>query len=292
MKSEGYNLDYLNLDYNVSEGEKKIQDIFARLNVLNVEDSIFDLKTILDYYDGIYNDFDKEKQARKIFDEYMRKVLVKANKLEKINKGLYRKLDAIKYSYDLTDQDVKVIEVIKSELIGIKKDYNEIVDAHRSKSFAYTRLGKEMEHLNNRLSATEEKLDMTLRSLGSLEEDESRAHEQLDEIKVILCKAREKINSYKLPIVNELVLGDRQEYIIERHEDEDSSIVYFKGAIIEDEQIKLPVLKPEINFKIKLYEALRKNNIIVSVVGNNEVVDSNQQAMASAIFTLNNNTTL
>lgn len=31
----------------------------------------------------------------------------------------------------------------------------------------------------------------------------------------------------------------------------------------------------------------RKNNIIVSVVGNNEVVDSNQQAMASAIFTLN-----
>ena len=201
MKSEGYNLDYLNLEYNVSEGEKKIQDIFARLNVLNVEDSIFDLKTMLDYYDGIYNDFDKEKQARKIFDEYMRKVLVKANKLEKINNGLYRKLDAIKYSYDLTDQDVKVIEVIKAELIGIKKDYNEIVDAHRSKSFAYTRLGKEMEHLNNRLSATEEKLDMTLRSLGSLEEDESRAHEQLDEIKVILCKAREKINSYKLPIV-------------------------------------------------------------------------------------------
>lgn len=201
MASEGYNLDYLNLDYNIEESDKKIQDVFARLNVLNVEDSIFELKTILDYFDNIYNDFDKEKQARRIFEEYIRKILVKANKLEKINNGLYRKLDVIKYSYDLTDDDVKVIEVIKQELIQIKKDYNEIVDAHRNKSFAYTRLGKEMEGLNVRLSVTEEKLEVALRSLGSLEEDEQRAHEQLEEIKEILNKARVIIASYKLPVI-------------------------------------------------------------------------------------------
>ncbi len=201
MIGEGYNLDYLNLAYNIESSEKKLQDIFARLNVLNVEDSIFELKTILDYFDNIYNDFDKEKQARRIFEEYIRKVLVKANKLEKINNGLYRKLDVIKYSYDLTDEDVKVIEIIKQELIVIKKDYNEIVDAHRNKSFAFTRLGKEMERLNSRLSMTEEKLEVALRSLGSLEEDEQRAHEQLDEIKDILKKAKERIECYKLPVI-------------------------------------------------------------------------------------------
>lgn len=201
MTGEGYNLDYLNLDYNITESDKKIQDVFARLNVLNVEDSIFELKTILEYFDNIYNDFDKERQARKIFEEYIRKILVKANKLEKINNGLYRKLDIIKYSYDLTDDDVKVIEIIKQELIQIKKDYNEIVDAHRNKSFAYTRLGKEMEGLNVRLSKTEEKLEVALRSLGSLEEDEQRAHEQLDEIKEILSKAKVRVDSYKLPVI-------------------------------------------------------------------------------------------
>ena len=201
MRSEGYNLDYLNITYNIEEAEKKIQDIFARLNVLNVEDSIFELKTMLDYFDGIYNDFDQEKQARAIFEEYVRKVLVKANKLEKINNGLYKKLDQIKYSYDLTDEDVKVIEVIKQELIAIKKDYNQIIDAHRTKSFAFTRLGKEMEQLNNRLLNTGEKLETALRNLGSLEEDESRAREQLDEIKDILKKSKEKILSYNLPII-------------------------------------------------------------------------------------------
>ena len=199
--SEGYNLDYLNLDYNIEECNKKLQDIFARLNVLNVEDSLLELKTISDYFDNIYGDFDKEKQARKIFEEYIRKVLVKANKLEKINNGLYRKLDVIKYSYDLTDEDVRVIEIIRQELIQIKKDYNEIVDAHRNKSFAFTRLGKEMETLNVRLSKTEEKLEVALRSLGSLEEDEQRAHDQLEEIKTILKKAKSRIESYKLPVI-------------------------------------------------------------------------------------------
>lgn len=201
MTSEGYNLDYLNLDYNVTESEKKIQDIFARLNVLNVEDSIFELKTLLEYFDGIYNDFDKEKYARKLFDEYVRKILVKANKLEKVNNGLYKKLDVIKYSYDLTDEDVKVIEVIKKELTGIKKDYSEIVDAHRNKTFSFSRLAKEMERLNERLNVTEEKLNIALKSLGSLEEDEQRAHEQLEEIKVILKKSKGKIDSYKLPVI-------------------------------------------------------------------------------------------
>jgi len=201
MKQEGYNLDYLNLSYNIEESNKKLQDIFARLNVLNVEDSVLELKTLLKYFDEMYNDFDQEKQAKKIFEEYMGKVLVKANQMEKINNGLYRKIDVIKYSYDLTDEDVKVIEVIKGELINIKKDYNEIVDAHRNKSFAYTRLGKEMENLNGRLNKTQEKLDIALKTLGSLEEDEQRAHEQLGEIKDILKKACDKIKTYKLPVI-------------------------------------------------------------------------------------------
>ena len=59
MTKEGYLLDYLNIDYNISEAEKKLADIFDRLKVLNVNDSIIELKTILDYFDGLYGDFDK-----------------------------------------------------------------------------------------------------------------------------------------------------------------------------------------------------------------------------------------
>lgn len=201
MEKDGYNLEYLNIEYNITEANKKIQDIFQRLNVLNLEDSVFELKTMLDYFDSLYNDFEKEKIAKKIFEDYMRSILLKVSKLEKINNELYKKIDDIKYSYDLTDDDVSVIDEIRSELIAIRTSYDKIVNVHRSRANSFSRLAKEMEIINVKLTKTEEKLDGALRSLGSLKEDEQRAREQLNEIKNILINAKDKVNVYKLPIV-------------------------------------------------------------------------------------------
>ena len=201
MVSDGYNLDYLKIDYNINESEKKVADVFDRLNVLNLEDSIFELKTILDYFDRLYGDFDKEKVAKKQFDEYIRSVILKCKKIKKIIHNLSSKIDDIKYSYDLTDDDVKIIKEIEQDVDKCENDYNSLIEKYREKNTAYSRLNKEMEHINGALLKCEDKLDYTLRSLGSLKEDEIRAREQLDEIKVIIKQAKAHINSYKLPVV-------------------------------------------------------------------------------------------
>jgi len=201
MKLEGFNLEYLNIEYNIKEANKKIQDVFSRLNVLNVIDSVFELKTMLDYFDSLYNDFDKERITRKLYEDYKRSILIKVSKLEKINNELYRKIDDIKYSYDLSDDEVLVISEIKEEFNGIRASYDRVVEMERNKTLAYSRLSKEMEILNNKLTKSEEKLTVALRTLGSLKEDELRARDQLDEIKEILSQAKEKVRSYKLPII-------------------------------------------------------------------------------------------
>ena len=201
MKLEGFNLEYLNIEYNIDEASKKIQDVFSRLNVLNVVDSVFELKTMLDYFDSLYNDFDKERITRKLYEEYKRSILIKVSKLEKINNELYRKIDDIKYSYDLSDDEVLVISEIKEEFNNIRASYDRVVEMERNKTLAYSRLSKEMEILNGKLTKSEEKLNNALRTLGSLKEDELRAREQLDEIKDILLQAKEKVRSYKLPVI-------------------------------------------------------------------------------------------
>lgn len=201
MVAEGYNIEYLNIPYNIEEANKKIQDVYSRLNVLNVVDSVFELKTILDYFDSLYNDFDKERITKKLYEEYKRSILIKVTKLEKINNELYRKIDDIKYSYDLTDEEVAIIGTIKDDFSNIRDSYDRIVEMERSKVLAYSKLSKEMEILNVKLVKAEEKLNVTLRTLGSLKEDEKRAREQLDEIKEILNQAKEKVRSYKLPVV-------------------------------------------------------------------------------------------
>ena len=201
MTREGYNLDYLNIDYNIEEANKKMQDIFQRLNVLNIEDSLFELKTMHDYFDSLYNDFDKEKISKKIYEDYSRSILIKATKLEKVNNELYKKIDDIKYSYDLTDYEAAVIAEIKQEIMNIRASYYKIVDIGRIHVLSYSKLAREMEIINSKLVKTEEKLNGALKTLGSLKEDELRAREQLEEIKKILNQTKDKIRSFKLPAI-------------------------------------------------------------------------------------------
>ena len=201
MVQSGYNLDYLNIEYNIEEANKKIIDIFQRLNVLDVEDSIFELKTMHDYFDSLYNDFENEKVSKRLFDDYMRSIGIKLSKLEKISQELFKKVDELKYSYDLTDEEVASIIEIKDNIIDNHNSYDHIIDIFRNKTLAYSKLASEMENINNKLLKNEDKLNHTLETLSSLKDDELRAKEHLAEIEEILKDCKLKAREYKLPVV-------------------------------------------------------------------------------------------
>lgn len=211
MVKNGYNIDYLNIDYNIEEAEKKLSDIFDRLNVLNLEDSIFELRTMLDYFESLYSDFDKEKISKKEYEEALEVITDKTSRLTKIVKNIYSELADLKISYDLTDEELEVIDNINIELKSIKNDFKNVNDRTKAKILPYSKLAKECELISVRLFNTEDKLENTLRTLGSLKEDELRAREQLEEIRVILKDAKYKIKEYKLTVVPKKYLVELKE---------------------------------------------------------------------------------
>lgn len=201
MTKEGFNLDYLSIEYNTSEAEKKIADIFDRLKVLNLEYSILELKTISSYFDGIYNDFDKERLAKSSFIENGKNIRSKVNKLIKISDSLNQKIDYIKDNYVVTTDDIRGLNILGVSLRGVKEDYEMLCSKAKSKELPYRKLEREMEELTNRLAKLEDNLDSILRLVNVFRNDEQRAREQLDEIKKVLYNSKDKINSYKLPVI-------------------------------------------------------------------------------------------
>ena len=201
MQKEGYQLDYLNIEYNIAEIEKKITDIFSRAKILNIEDSILELKTMVDYFDSVMNDFELEKRSRKVYDDTCKSVINKIVKLEKIMNDLYLQLDDLKISYDLTNEELDVLYNINKDLEELHKDYNTLMTHSKNKTFAYSKLNKEAEILNVKASKIEDRLDYCLETLGTMKDDELRAREQLKEIKILLKQAKYRIREYKLPII-------------------------------------------------------------------------------------------
>ena len=201
MTREGYNLEYLNLEYNIEETNKKISEIMDKLNVLNLQDSIFDLKTLLDYYESIYTDFDNEKRGKKDYERGIINIGERLTKVTAIIRNLYAEIANIKDTYDLSDEEIMVIDEINKELISVKDSFKLINDRTLSKVMPYSKLSNECEMVAVNLSKVEDKLETTLKNLGSLKEDEARARDQLFEIKNIINSSKYKIKDYDLPII-------------------------------------------------------------------------------------------
>lgn len=218
MTEEGYPLDYLNIPYNIEESNKNIEKILDKIKILNLEDCMFELKTILDYLDSLFVDFEKERLSKKVYEEIENDFRQRIEKTNNIVEDLYNQLDDIKKMYDLNEDDVTTIHEVKKVLVVINDDYKNILGKVGATSSPYSVLHKEMEELMNRLKEMEEDLDKSLKSLGNLHDDEERAREQLKDIEQFLKASKDKMRSYKLPIISDnyfVELKEANEAIIE-----------------------------------------------------------------------------
>ena len=107
MVNDGYPLDYLNVEYNISEASTKVKDVIERTKALNLEDNLFELKVLLDYFDSLFADFENEKMSRKSYEEnnYILK-----NKLEKVNgivDDIFSQLNEVKNVYNLSEENIE-----------------------------------------------------------------------------------------------------------------------------------------------------------------------------------------
>lgn len=199
----GFPLDYLNIDYNLDEINKNVEGILDKVNVLNLEGCMFDLKTMLEYLDSLFIDFEKERLARKVYEEVENDFAKKIEKTNKLVCDVYEQLDDIKKLYDLNDEDVEIIHNVNKSLVVINDDYKKLLSKVAAKSSPYTMLNKEIEELTIRLSNMEEELDRSLKSLGNMYDDEVRAREQLKEIQEFLKQCKNKMRTYKLPVITD-----------------------------------------------------------------------------------------
>ena len=218
MEKKGYPLGYLKIPYNMEESRKNISTILDRIRVLNLEDCMFELKTMLDYLDSIFNDFEKERFARRVYDEESLLFEKKLKKTTKIIKDIYVQLDDIKSMYDLKDEDIVALDDISRRMRVLQADYKKLVQDLKDKTKPYSDASKEISTLNGNLKTLEEELDVSLRTLGSMHEDEMRAREQLDDIQELLKQCKSRIRSYKLPIIMNnyfIELSEANEAILE-----------------------------------------------------------------------------
>lgn len=201
MTRENYRLDYLNVEYNIMEAEKKVSSIFDRVRVLNLEDVSFELKTILEYFDSLFNDFETEKLTRRYYEEGLKEFEKKNNHVYKILIAATDKVPKMRKKYNLTDDTLEAIKLFNAEYESINKDYEKLLTLDKNHSFSYSKLNQELEIIALKLSKLHEKLNGLLQKVGNLKDDEERAKGQLEDIKLLLKQSKYQIRKNRLPVI-------------------------------------------------------------------------------------------
>lgn len=201
MVNNGYQLDYLNIEYNIDEANKKISDIYDRCKVLNLEDSLFELKVLAEYFDSVFTDYEKEKVDKNSYEEVSKQFNKRLHKLNHLMEIIFEQLDDIKNLYNLSNDNINILMNVKEQLEKLNEDYKVLLDHTENNAFAYSKLTKEIETLNLRVADYQEQVDYVLNSISNMQDDEARARQQLEEIKLILKDSKTKIKEYNLPII-------------------------------------------------------------------------------------------
>ena len=203
MTNQKYPLDYLNIEYNINEANNKLVDIIDRLKILNIEDSLFELKVLMEYFDGVFKDLDKEKVNRNTYEELNQSFEKKLLSVNELVSKILSQIDDIKDAYDLSPNDIKILKDVYATLKELNNDYKMFKSHIANNTFAYSKLIEEQQSLANRLIEIEDRLDNSLDAIGNMKDDEARARQQLEEIKVILKDAKYKMRDYSFPAIPE-----------------------------------------------------------------------------------------
>ena len=201
MIRDGYPLDYLNVEYNIKEINNKVNVIMDNAKMLNTKDAILELKTITDYLDELFKDFDKEKECKNIFHENSKIFKKRLDKVNKMIYNIYLSLDDIKLTYDLKDEEISKFNLINEKLENLNKDFKTLIEHSKGKTFAYSKLADELSGLSNKLTRLNDDLEYQLHSISSMQDDEYRAKEQLQSIEKLLKQTKMRLKDFKFPFI-------------------------------------------------------------------------------------------
>ena len=260
MIENKYPLDYLNFEYNIEESYKKLKVIKERTNKLDMNESMIEIQALSKYFDELFKDFEREKNDKKIYEDKLNTFNKKLNKINIILREMFNQLDDIKTAYDLKEEDITELNSIKKE-VDVLNENLKVLYQHtdHNTTFAYSKLVGEVEGLSNDLAHTQNKLDNLLNVIGNMHDDEARARQQLEEIKMVLKDAKFQIKQYNLPFIPE-------SYYVEL--DEANSAIKEIVKELDRKPIKIDVLNTRVDtardLVLKLYTKTR--NLIKNAI--------------------------
>ncbi|MBB6448145.1 septation ring formation regulator [Geomicrobium halophilum] len=206
MREQGFSFVHYKVQEDLNEIESELELLKKGVSELMLDDVSEQVEQNKETIEQIYDSLEEEVEAKQWVEKQISQIHNRHAQLDDLLETLAEERSRIEESYQLPEEDKNLHEDVEKELEEVDKDRRVFKDLHTHRKQSFVDLRKMLENLGDRMDATEEKIRRSLERLQELRGEETRAIEQLKDLRTWLMETQLKLQKSQLPAVPEILI--------------------------------------------------------------------------------------
>lgn len=199
MKEEGYYIDHLNLDKEISEYQAQLIDLVQALEKEGTEKVKKVIPEIESDIKDMYNQLEKEALAKNYVDSKMPNYEKALESFETSFLQTQTEVEELKQAYYFDDNDLEKYMTLEKMLQQLKEQLKEFTEKFEKNNEAHSHLRKDLEAAFEQLERIEKDHEEFVETIQNLRKDEIEAREQIQKMNDDIYKLNRKLRKSNLP---------------------------------------------------------------------------------------------
>ncbi|MED4903722.1 septation ring formation regulator EzrA [Parageobacillus thermoglucosidasius] len=199
MKQEGYILDHLQIEREIAEKRKRMEQCLQMIRDLRIDEAKQGVIEIKEEIDTLYDLLEKEVTSHHYIKTEMSRIAEMLNALNEEAKETSEETLFVQQSYQLSTKDLEKYRSIEKQIHQLMKRFEIIHARVLEAKTAYSLLKEELEQLLAQIEMMKEEHEQFRETLQMLRKDELVAREKLDVMKKKLSEALRLVQKSRLP---------------------------------------------------------------------------------------------
>ncbi|GKV54607.1 septation ring formation regulator EzrA [Sporosarcina sp. NCCP-2222] len=199
MEEQYYNLQHLELPKQLTAIETKLDEIMAKVKLLDIDTVKQQVQEMNDQIDSFYDALENEVIGKQYVDSHYEKVSAELESMTRMTRDISNEAVYVQQSYRLEEDEAKIPQTAVKRLEALQKRFSTLAFMFEEQGSAYTTLQQELKSIADEMEQIAEEQENFANRIKNLRIDENNVRTKLADLSRELQAADRKLHKANIP---------------------------------------------------------------------------------------------
>ncbi|MCG3089419.1 septation ring formation regulator EzrA [Sporosarcina cyprini] len=199
MEEQSYNLQHLELPKQLTSIETKLDEIMAKVKLLDIDAVKQQVQEMNDQIDSFYDALENEVIGKQYVDSHYEKIAAELESMTRMTRDISNEAVYVQQSYRLEEDEAKIPQTAVKRLEALQKRFSTLAFMFEEQGSAYTTLQQELKSIADEMEQIAEEQENFANRIKNLRIDENNVRTKLADLSRELQAADRKLHKANIP---------------------------------------------------------------------------------------------